>query len=42
VTAGFEDGHSFNARLDQGIFNCIQLGGLDNRFNLEHVQIPRL
>ncbi len=31
MAAGFENGHAFNACLDQGFFDCTQLGGLDDR-----------
>ena len=36
VAAGLENGHSFNACFKQGILDCVQLGGLENRFDLEH------
>jgi hypothetical protein len=42
MAAGFENGHAFDACFEQGILDCIQLGGLENGFNLEHVQNPRL
>jgi hypothetical protein len=36
MAAGFENGHAFNACLEQGILDCIQLGGLENGFNFDH------
>jgi hypothetical protein len=38
MAAGFENGHAFDARFEQGILDCVQLGGLENGFDLEHVQ----
>jgi hypothetical protein len=38
MAAGFQNGHSFDARFKQGILDCIQLGGLKNRFNFEHME----
>ena len=42
VAAGFQNGDSFDAGFDQGFFDGVQLGGLDDGFDLEHVRIPRL
>jgi hypothetical protein len=38
VTAGLQNGHSLDACLEQRILDCIQLRGLENCFNFEHVQ----
>jgi hypothetical protein len=38
MAAGFENGHAFNARFEQGILDSVQLGGLENGFNLDHMQ----
>jgi len=42
VAAGFQNRHAFDAGFEQRIFDCIQLGRLKNRFDLEHMQMPRL
>src|SRR5580698_5366189 len=36
MAAGFENRHAFDACLEQRILDGIQLGRLENRFNLEH------
>lgn len=36
MTARFQNGHAFNACLEQGVFHSIQLGGLENCFNFLH------
>jgi hypothetical protein len=38
MAAGFENGHAFDACFEQRIFDGVQLGGLENGFNLEHMQ----
>jgi hypothetical protein len=38
MAAGFENGHAFDARFKQCILHSVQLGGLENSFNLEHMQ----
>jgi hypothetical protein len=38
MAAGFENGHAFNACFEQGVFDGVQLGGLENGFNLEHMR----
>ena len=42
VAAGLQNRHAFDACLEQGIFDCIELRRLQNRFYLEHKQMPRL
>jgi hypothetical protein len=37
VAAGFENRHAFDARFEQRIFDGVQLGRLENGFNLEHM-----
>jgi hypothetical protein len=36
VTAGLENGHAFDARFEQGVLHCVQLRGLNDRFDLLH------
>jgi len=38
MAAGFENGHAFNARFEQGILHYVQLGWLQNRFNFGHTE----
>jgi hypothetical protein len=39
MSAGFQNRHTFNASFEQGILDCVQLGGLENGFNFDHTQI---
>ncbi len=41
MAASLENGHSLYARFEQRVFDCIQLGWLEDGFNLEHEQLPR-
>jgi hypothetical protein len=41
VAASFKDGHALNSDFDKSIFDRIQLGGLDYRFNLVHGFDPK-
>src|SRR5581483_4982107 len=36
VTAGLEDGHALDTCFEERIFDSIELGGLNNSFNLLH------
>jgi hypothetical protein len=38
MAASLENGHAFNACFQQRILDSIQLGWLENGFDLEHVQ----
>jgi hypothetical protein len=38
MAAGFENGHAFDACFEQRILYSVQLGGLENGFNLEHTK----
>jgi hypothetical protein len=36
MAAGFENGHAFDARFEEGVLDGVQLGGLNDGFNLLH------
>jgi len=36
VSAGFEDGHAFDAGFEERVFDGVQLGGLEDGFDLLH------
>jgi hypothetical protein len=38
MAAGFENGHAFDACFEQRILDGVQLGRLENGFNLEHIR----
>jgi hypothetical protein len=38
MAAGFQNRHAFDACFEQRILHSVQLGGLENSFNLEHVE----
>jgi len=42
MSARLQDGHAFNACLEQRFFDRIQPGRLKNSFYFEHMQIPRM
>jgi len=38
MSARFQNGHAFDACLEQGFFDRVQPGGLKNSFYLDHMQ----
>jgi hypothetical protein len=39
VASSLQNGHAFDACVEQGVLDCVQLRRLENHFNFEHKEI---